>query len=36
MRQPNSGNEIAEDIHECQNCGRLLYDPDVAYDYSVG
>jgi hypothetical protein len=36
MRQPAGAPEIEEDISECQNCGRLLYDPDVAFDYSVG
>jgi predicted nucleic acid-binding Zn-ribbon protein len=36
MRQPSVPQEVAEDVYECQNCARLLYDPDVAYDYSVG
>jgi predicted nucleic acid-binding Zn-ribbon protein len=36
MRQPADLKEIGEDIHECQHCGRLLYDPDVAFELSVG
>lgn len=36
VRQPKMLAEVAEDVHECQNCGRLLYDPDVAYELSVG
>lgn len=36
MRQPAILPEIEEDVHACQNCGRLLYDPDVAYELSVG
>ncbi len=36
MRQPDQTIQVEEDIYACQNCGRLLYDPDVAYDYSVG
>jgi predicted nucleic acid-binding Zn-ribbon protein len=36
MMQPASLPEIDEDVHECTHCGRLLYDPDVAYEYSVG
>lgn len=35
MRQPAAAPEVAEDVHECQSCGRLLYDPDVAFDYSI-
>lgn len=34
-RQPAMMEEIDEDVHECFNCGRLIYDPDVAYDFSV-
>jgi predicted nucleic acid-binding Zn-ribbon protein len=36
MRQPACTPVIETDIYECQNCNRLLYDPDVAYEYSVG
>lgn len=36
VRQPAVLPELAEDVHECQHCGRLLYDPDVAYELSVG
>ena len=36
MRQPSRPNLVEEDIYECQNCGRFLYDPDVAYEYNVG
>jgi predicted nucleic acid-binding Zn-ribbon protein len=36
MRQPAVPKEIEEDVYECQNCGRFLYEPEVAFDYSVG
>ena len=35
-RQPSLVPEIDEDVHECFNCGRLIYDPDIAYDHFVG
>ncbi|MCC5877198.1 MAG: hypothetical protein JJU11_13335 [Candidatus Sumerlaeia bacterium] len=34
--QPAMVPEIDDDVHECFNCGRLIYDPDIAYDYFVG
>jgi predicted nucleic acid-binding Zn-ribbon protein len=36
MRQPNMVQELDEEISECQNCGRLLYEPDAAYEHYVG
>ncbi|MBI1293137.1 hypothetical protein GC173_18170 [bacterium] len=36
MRQPPMVTEVAEEVYECQHCSRLLYDPDVAYEHSVG
>ena len=36
MRQPAIPEEVEEDVHVCQNCSRLLYDPDVAFGLSVG
>ena len=35
VRQASAPSEVEEDIYECQNCNRLLYDPDVAYDFSA-
>lgn len=36
MRQPGQTVELEEDVYQCENCGRLLYDPDVAFELSVG
>lgn len=36
MRLPANPRELAEDVYQCDHCGRLLYDPDAAYDLSVG
>jgi len=36
MRQPKGAVELDYEVTQCQNCGRLLYDPDAAYEYSVG
>ncbi len=36
MRQPSHKEELAEDIYRCHNCGRFLYEPDAAYELSVG
>jgi predicted nucleic acid-binding Zn-ribbon protein len=32
-RQPKT---LADDIYQCESCGRILYDPEVAFDLSVG
>ncbi|CAN5365012.1 hypothetical protein BH09SUM1_BH09SUM1_26860 [soil metagenome] len=36
VRQPARGIQIDNEIYECQNCSRLLYDPNAAFEYSVG
>lgn len=33
MRQPVVPRILAENICQCENCGRLLYDADVEMDY---
>lgn len=34
LRLPSSGvPEIGEDIMVCSNCDRLIYDPELAYDF---
>ncbi len=33
MRQPVVPRVLAENICQCENCGRLLYDPDAEMDY---
>lgn len=33
MRQPVVPQRLAENICQCQNCGRLLYDADVEMEY---
>lgn len=36
VRQPARPVEVDEEVYECFQCNRLLYDPDVAYELSVG
>ena len=36
MRQPSVLNEIEEGISQCENCGRLNYDADLAFEELVG
>ena len=36
MRLPASPAEMEEYIYSCDHCGRLLYDRDEAFEYSVG
>jgi predicted nucleic acid-binding Zn-ribbon protein len=34
IRLPSSGlSEVAEDIMVCSHCDRLIYDPELAYDF---
>ncbi len=32
VKQPAIPEKLDEDIIQCQSCGRLLYDPDRAFD----
>lgn len=34
MRQPSRPRVLEEDILQCDSCGRIVYDPDAAYDFS--
>ncbi|MEO8377368.1 MAG: hypothetical protein ABI579_06830 [Candidatus Sumerlaeota bacterium] len=36
MRHPAGAHRLAEAISQCQNCHRLVYDPDEAYELCVG
>lgn len=36
MRQPAEPKHLDMDIYQCENCHRLLYDPDLACELSVG
>ncbi len=33
--QPAIPEQLDDDITQCQSCGRLLYDPDTAYDLTA-
>lgn len=33
VRQPIVPKRLAQDICMCENCGRILYDPDAELDY---
>lgn len=35
ISQPSTLKEAAEDIYICEQCGRLVYDPEMVIDYEV-
>lgn len=35
VRQPAIPVELDEDITQCESCGRILYDPDRAFDLTA-
>lgn len=35
IAQPATLREVAEDIYVCEQCGRLMYDPEMVIDYEV-
>lgn len=36
VHQPAASQEVERGVFQCQNCHRLLYDPDEAFELSVG
>ncbi len=35
IAQPTTLKKVAEDIYLCEQCGRLMYDPELVIDYEV-
>lgn len=36
VQLPKQKTELAPDVYHCESCSRVLYDPEVAFEHSLG